>query len=111
MNIARLYYCISIFVLVLVTCDSRVAPLEERPELFYSSLSVCHCYRSGMSVLGNLIEYEDDMYRTLFQELRMNCLTKYGTQLYVPSHCNDPDEIGELVDSLYSMGIDINDGS
>ena len=108
MNIARLYYCISIFVLVLVTCDSRVAPLEAPPELFYSSISVCHCYKSGMSVLGNLLEYEDDMYRTLFQELRMNCLTKYGTQLFTPSYCNYPDSLQMLIDSLYSIGIDIN---
>ena len=38
----------------------------------------------------------------------MNCLTKFGTQLFIPTDCNDPDTIGELVDSLYSMGIDIN---
>ena len=64
-----------------------------------------------MSVLGNLITYEKDVYKTLFQELRMNCLTKFGTQLFLPTECNDPDTIGELIDSLYSMGIDINDGS
>ena len=108
MNIARLYYYIIILVLVLVTCDNRVAPLEEPPELFYSSLSVCHCYKSGMSVLGNLVEYKEDMYRTLFQELRMNCLTKYGSQLFIPTGCNYPDSLQMLVDSLYSIGIDIN---
>ena len=47
----------------------------------------------------------------MFQELRMTCLTKFGTQLFLPTECNDPDTIGELIDSLYSMGIDINDGS
>ena len=57
----------------------------------------------------NLIEHKDDMYKTLFQELRMNCLTKYGTQLYIPSYCNNPDSLQILMDSLYSMGIDIND--
>ena len=63
----------------------------------------------GMSVLGNLIEYKDDMYKTLFQQLRMNCLTKYGTRLFTPSYCNYPDSLQMLMDSLYSMGIDIND--
>ena len=62
-----------------------------------------------MSVLGNLIEHKDDMYKTLFQELRMNCLTKYGTRLFTPSYCNYPDSLQMLMDSLYSMGIDIND--
>ena len=49
------------------------------------------------------------MYKTLFQELRMNCLTKYGTQLFTPTYCNYPDSLQMLMDSLYSMGIDIND--
>ncbi len=62
-----------------------------------------------MSVLGNLIEHNDDMYKTLFQELRMNCLTKYGTRLFTPSYCNYPDSLQMLMDSLYSIGIDIND--
>ena len=106
-TLSRLYYTI-IFLIVLSTCDNRVQPDPEQPELFYSSLSVCHCYKSGMSVLGNLLEYEDDMYRTLFQELRMNCLTKYGTQLFTPSRCNYPDSLQMLIDSLYSIGIDIN---
>ena len=106
-TLSRLYYTI-IFLIVLAACDSRIEPEIEKPELFYSSMSVCHCYKSGMSVLGNLLEYKDDMYRTLFQELRMNCLTKYGTQLFTPSYCNYPDSLQMLIDSLYSIGIDIN---
>ena len=106
-TLSRLYYAI-IFLIVLASCDSRIEHEIEQPELFYSSISVCHCYKSGMSVLGNLIEYKDDMYRTLFQELRMNCLTKYGTQLFTPSYCNYPDSLQMLIDSLYSIGIDIN---
>lgn len=106
-RLGHIYYCI-LFVIFLAACDNRVEPEPEQPELFYSSISVCHCYKSGMSVLGNLIEYKDDMYRTLFQELRMNCLTKYGTQLFTPSYCNYPDSLQMLIDSLYSIGIDIN---
>ena len=99
-----------LLLIMLSSCvDERIVTVEEEIELFYSSTTVCNCYRSGMSVLGNLIMYEKDVYKTLFQELRMNCLTKYGTHLFTPSYCNHPDSIGILIDSLYSMGIDIND--
>ena len=91
--------------------DHRIAEEELELDLYYSSVSVCSCSKSAIDVLSALIEDEQQLYKTMFQELRMNCLTKFGTQLFVPSHCNNPDEIGELVDSLYSMGIDINDGS
>ena len=91
--------------------DHRIAEEELELDLYYSSVSICSCHKSGVEVLSALIKDDQQLYKTLFQELRMNCLTKYGTQLFVPSHCNNPDEIGELVDSLYSMGIDINDGS
>ena len=91
--------------------DHRIAEEELDLDLYYSSVSVCSCSKSAIDVLSALIEDEQQLYKTMFQELRMNCLSKFGTQLFVPSHCNNPDEIGELVDSLYSMGIDINDGS
>ena len=94
--------------LFLCSCDERVVVEPYSLELFYSSTSVCNCYKSAMSTLGNLIEYKDDVYRDLFQELRMNCLTKYGVHLFTPSYCNYPDSIQMLMDSLYSMGIDIN---
>ena len=98
------------FILIFSSCDNRVILLEEEEiDLYYTSTSVCNCYKSGMSTLSNLIEHKDDVYKILFQELRMNCLTKYGTHLFTPTYCNHPDSIGMLMDSLYSMGIDIND--
>ena len=99
-----------LFILIFSSCDNRVILLEEEEiDLYYTSTSVCNCYKSGMSTLSNLIEHKDDVYKILFQELRMNCLTKYGTHLFTPSHCNHPDSLEMLMDSLYSMGIDIND--
>lgn len=90
-------------------CSTPVNICEQNNiNLFYSSLSVCDCYKSAMSVLSNLIEYNDQVYKDLFLELRMNCLTKYSTQLFIPSHCNHPDSLQELQDSLYYLGIDIN---
>ena len=94
---------------LLISCEDDRLPLEkERLDIYYSSVSVCDCSRSAIDVLSALIEDEQQLYIDMFQELRMNCLTKYGTQLFMPTDCNDPDAIGELVDSLYSLGIDIN---
>lgn len=92
-----------------LTCNEPVeVEIIEPLDLYYSSLSVCDCYKSAISVLTNLIDYRDDAYKMLFLELRMNCLTKYGTQLFIPSYCNIPDSIGILMDSLYTLGIDVN---
>ena len=76
-------------------------------DIYYSSTSVCNCYKSGMSVLTNLIETHQEVYITLFQELRMNCLSKYGSQLFMPSYCNYPDSLEMLQDSLRSLGIQV----
>ena len=97
------------FALSLFTCQEIIVEKEEIPfEIYYSSVSVCDCYKSGMSVLSGLLRTENNSYRILFQELRMNCLTKYGTQLFTPSLCNFPDSLQMLQDSLYMLGIDIN---
>ena len=94
---------------LLLSCADERLPLEkEKLDIYYSSVSVCDCSRSAISVLSALIEDEQHLYIDMFQELRMNCLTKFGTLLFIPTECNDPDTIGELVDSLYSLGIDIN---
>ena len=93
----------------LISCEDQRLPLEkEELDIYYSSVSVCSCSKSAIGVLSALIEDEQQLYIDMFQELRMNCLTKFGTQLFIPTDCNDPDTIGELVDSLYSLGIDIN---
>jgi len=94
---------------LLISCEDNRLPIEkERLDIYYSSVSVCSCSKSAIDVLSALIEDGDQLYIDMFQELRMNCLTKFGTQLFLPTDCNDPDEIGELLDSLYTMGIDIN---
>ena len=100
----------ALVVLCLMTCDKPIATNKDNASvnLFYSSVSVCSCYKSGMSVLSNLIEYNEQVYKDLFQELRMNCLIKYGTQLFMPSNCNYPDSLQMLQDSLYDLGIEIN---
>jgi len=68
-NIKRVLW-ISFWTLFIVNCDERIViePTEDR-ELYYSSTTVCSCYRSGMSVLGNLIEHEDDMYKKIWHSV------------------------------------------
>ena len=96
--------------LLIFSCvDERVATEKENLDIYYSSVSVCSCSKSAIGVLSALIEDEQQLYIDMFQELRMNCLTKYGTRLFTPSYCNYPDSLQMLMDSLYSMGIDIND--
>ena len=97
-----------LFFLLIGCADERIPLEKEKLDIYYSSVSVCDCSRSAIDVLSALIEDEQQLYIDMFQELRMNCLTKFGTQLFTPTECNDPDAIGELVDSLYTMGIDIN---
>ena len=98
-----------IIVLLHLYCSTPVNIHEQDDvNLFYSSTSVCNCYKSAMSVLTNLIEHNDQIYKDLFLELRMNCLTKYGTQLFIPSYCNHPDSLQDLQDSLYFLGINVN---
>lgn len=105
----KAWVCLILFSIGCV--DDRIVEEELDLDLYYSSVSVCSCSKSAIDVLSALIEDDQQLYKTMFQELRMNCLTKFGTQLFLPTECNDPDTIGELIDSLYSMGIDINDGS
>ena len=107
--VAKIKFKLYIIVLLQLCC-STPANINKQDDinLFYSSTNVCNCYRSAMSVLSNLIEYNDQIYKDLFLELRMNCLTKYGTQLFIPSYCNYPDSLQNLQDSLYYLGIDIN---
>mgnify|MGYP003138181956 CR=1 FL=1 len=100
---------LGLLLLSLIGCADERLPLEkEGLDIYYSSVSVCDCSKSAIDVLSALIEDEQQLYIDMFQELRMNCLTKFGTQLFTPTDCNDPDTIGELVDSLYTLGIDIN---
>ena len=103
------WYCI--FLCLILGCETIVVeqPTQQDPaDLFYSSQSICDCHTSAMGIMHALFQNEYAIYKTMFKELRYNCLSKYGTGLYVPSYCNNPDSLQILLDSLYSMGIDIN---
>ena len=92
------------------TITETIVEVEEFDrELFYLSTSVCNCNRSGIELLEALIEDEKKIYKIMFNELRYNCLSKYGTNLWIPSPCNNTEYMKDLMDSLYVIGIDIND--
>ena len=81
---------------------------EPAPIIFTESLTVCHCHRSAMSIYRALLIDERLEYKEAFWKLREECFTKFGSMLFIPTDCNDPDHLHLLLDSLYSVGIDIN---
>ena len=82
--------------------------VEPDPIIYTESITVCHCHRRAVSIFKALLIEERLEYKEAFWQLREECLTQFGTQLYIPSHCNDPDYLDVLADSLHSAGIDIN---
>ena len=88
-------------------------PIEEilpEPVIFTESTSVCHCYNSAVSIYRALLWENKLEYRKAFWELREECFTQWGSLLFYPSDCNNPDHLELLADSLRNVGIDINEG-
>jgi hypothetical protein len=81
---------------------------EPDPIIFTESLTVCHCHRSAISIYRALLIDERLEYKEAFWKLREECFTQFGSMLFIPTDCNDPDHLHLLLDSLYSVGIDIN---
>ena len=71
--------------------------LKEEPEpdpiILTESTTVCHCHRSAVSIFKALLIEERKEYKEAFWKLREECLTQFGTQLYIPSESNDPDNL------------------
>ena len=81
---------------------------EPDPIILTESTTVCHCHRSAVSIYQALLIDERLEYKEAFWQLREECFTRWGVLLFYPSDCNDPDHLLTLLDSLYSVGIDIN---
>ena len=96
--------------IVLALSCSEEPKEEPKPDpiIFTESSSVCHCYRSAVSIYRALLIDERLEYKEAFWQLREECFTQWGVLLFYPSECNDPDHLHTLLDSLYSVGIDIN---
>ena len=82
--------------------------VEPDPIIYTESLTVCHCYRSAVSIYRALLIDERLEYKEAFWQLREECFTQWGSLLFYRSECYDPDHLHLLLDSLYSVGIDIN---
>ena len=96
-------------IILALSCSEE--PKEEPdpdPIILTESLTVCHCYRSAVSIYRALLIDERLEYKEAFWQLREECFTQWGVLLFYPSECNDPDHLHTLLDSLYSVGIDIN---
>ena len=81
---------------------------EPDPIILTESTTVCHCHRSAVSIYQALLIDERLEYKVAVWQLREECFTRWGVLLFYPSECNDPDYLHTLLDSLYSVGIDIN---
>ena len=111
-NLRKVYVALAAFLIFSCTktVTETVVEVEEFDrDIFYLSTSVCNCNRSGIELLEALIEDEKQIYKIMFYELRYNCLSKYGTKLWIPSSCNNTQYMEDLMDSLHVIGIDIND--
>ena len=100
---------IMVSIILAISCSEE--PKEEPepdPIILTESLTVCHCYRSAVSIYRALLIDERLEYKEAFWQLREECFTQWGSLLFYPSDCNDPDHLHTLLDSLYSVGIDIN---
>ena len=100
---------IMVSIVLAISCSEE--PTEEPepdPIIFTESTPVCHCHRSAVSIFRALLIEERLEYKEAFWQLREDCLTQFGTQLYIPSECNNPDYLDLLADSLREAGIDIN---
>ena len=100
---------IMVSIILAISCSEE--PKEEPepdPIIFTESLTVCHCHRSAISIYRALLIDERLEYKEAFWKLREECFTQFGSMLFIPTDCNDPDHLHLLLDSLYSVGIDIN---
>lgn len=94
--------------LIMGCVENSVKYIEQEEELIIDSSSVCACTDSAIKIHLSLIEEEKKETKELFGQLREECLTKYGSYLFVPSDCNDVYYLELLADSLRTLGIDIN---
>ena len=73
---------------------------KPEPVIYTESTSVCHCHNSAVSIYKALLIEERLEYKEAFWQLREECFTQFGTLLFYPSECNDPDYLRMLADSL-----------
>ena len=103
----RLWIMVSLILAMSCSEEPKEEP-EPDPIILTESTSVCHCHRSAVSIYQALLLEERLEYKEAFWQLREECFTRWGALLFYPSECNDPYHLGMLLDSLYSVGIDIN---
>ena len=104
----KIKWIMASIVLALSCSEEPKEEPEPNPIIHTESTTVCHCHRSAMSIYRALLIEERLEYKEAFWKLREECFTQFGSMLFIPTDCNDPDHLQLALDSLYSVGIDIN---
>jgi len=89
----------------------------------YEPISVCKCSDDGIKTLSkalklreefqNIEQYKNDSVSLKIMSslnnnwslIRDKCLMKFGSQLFTPSSCNNPDKIQKIREKLDALGV------
>lgn len=121
-----------IFIFVFISCSKKKADdnktsIKTRPVVLnrdsYEPISVCKCSEDGIKTLSkalklrkefqNIEQYKNDSgsLKTMaslnnnWSLIRDKCLMKFGSQLFTPSPCNNPDKIQRIREELDALGV------
>jgi hypothetical protein len=128
----RKFCLVYFFIFIFISCSKKTADdnktsIKTRPMVLnlenYEPISVCKCSDDGIKTLTkalelrkefqNLEQYKNDSesLKTMsslnnnWRLIRDQCLMKFGSKLFKPSSCNNPDKIQDLREKLDALGI------
>ena len=121
-----------IFIFIFISCskkksDDNKTSVKARPVVLnlesYDPVSVCECSEDGIKTLSKALELRKDFenieqynndseslkimssIKSNWNLIRDRCLFKFGTKLFKPSSCNNPDKIQKLREKLDALGV------
>tara|TARA_B100000767_G_scaffold260839_1_gene271855 strand:+ start:1670 stop:2053 length:384 start_codon:yes stop_codon:yes gene_type:complete len=112
---------ISLF--VLESCDKKAEQPQALTEESYNPKTMCDCNDNGIELLNQiltkrkqfekieelLLEKDSKAHLELLQKnwkvMQYKCLKTFGSALMRPAECNDPDQIQDLKDKLFKLGV------
>ena len=128
----RKFCLVYFFIFIFISCSKKTADdnktsIKTRPMVLnlenYEPISVCKCSDDGIKTLSkalklreefqNIEQYKNDSVSLKIMSslnnnwslIRDKCLMKFGSQLFTPSSCNNPDKIQKIREKLDALGI------